>query len=74
MEKRFQSLSLFEFQQRFPDDETCMEYLAAIKWPDGFIWRNVGIPNTAKENSNKPDNVPYAAIRPPPQVGRSSIR
>ncbi len=42
MEKRFQSLSLFEFQQRFPDDETCMEYLAAIKWPDGFICEKCG--------------------------------
>lgn len=36
MEKRFQSLSLFEFQERFPDDQACMEYLASIKWPGGF--------------------------------------
>jgi len=37
MEKRFQSLSLFEFQQRFPDDQACMDYLAELKWPKGFI-------------------------------------
>jgi ribosomal protein L37E len=42
MEKRFQSLSLFEFQQRFPDDQTCMEYLGEIKWPDGFICEKCG--------------------------------
>lgn len=37
MEKRFKSLSLFEFQQRFPDDQACMDYLAELKWPEGFI-------------------------------------
>jgi len=42
MEKRFQSLSLFEFQQRFPDDQSCMEYLAVLKWPDGFICEKCG--------------------------------
>ena len=35
--EKFQSLSLFEFQQRFPDDQSCMEYLVATKWSDGFI-------------------------------------
>ncbi len=37
MEKKIQSLSLVEFQQRFPDYQNCMEYLVATKWSDGFI-------------------------------------
>jgi len=37
MEKRYQSLSLFEFQKMFPDEQSCMEYLAKLKWPEGFI-------------------------------------
>jgi len=36
MEKRYQSLSLFEFQQTFNDEQSCMDYLAKLKWPDGF--------------------------------------
>lgn len=36
MEKRFKSLSLFEFQTRFPDDVKCKEYLANLKWGKGY--------------------------------------
>lgn len=32
MEKRFKSLSLFQFQAMFPDTDSCMAYLAEIKW------------------------------------------
>jgi hypothetical protein len=37
MEKRYQSLSLFEFQKKFPDNQSCMEHLANLKWPKGFV-------------------------------------
>lgn len=36
MEKRFKSLSLFEFQRQFPNDESCTKYLAELKWANGF--------------------------------------
>ena len=36
MEKRFKSLSLFEFQAQFPNEERCTEYLANLKWASGF--------------------------------------
>lgn len=43
MEKRFQSLSLFEFQTRFPDDDTCMSYLADLKWKkQGYACKKCG--------------------------------
>src|ERR1700758_3382116 len=29
--------SLFEFQQRFADEAACAQYLAATRWPDGFV-------------------------------------
>lgn len=28
--------SIVDFQERFPDDAACLEYLAASRWPDGF--------------------------------------
>ena len=29
--------SLTEFQQRFPDEAACVQYLFALRWPDGFV-------------------------------------
>jgi hypothetical protein len=37
MEKRFESLTIFDFQQQFPDDKSCMTYLSNAKWSSGFI-------------------------------------
>ncbi len=37
MEKRYESLTLLEFQQQFPDDQACYDHLAKLKWPDGFV-------------------------------------
>lgn len=42
MEKAFKSLSIFEFQDRFPDDRSCRQYLAEINWKDGFKCPNCG--------------------------------
>ena len=29
--------SLLEFQRRFPDAAACAAYLAAVRWPEGFV-------------------------------------
>lgn len=42
MEKRYESLTLFEFQQQFPDDQACYDHLAQLKWPNGFICEKCG--------------------------------
>jgi predicted RNA-binding Zn-ribbon protein involved in translation (DUF1610 family) len=34
--------SLLEFQQRFSDEAACAEYLAAARWPDGFVCPGCG--------------------------------
>lgn len=34
--------SLLDFQQRFPNDDACMEYLEKLRWPKGFICPNCG--------------------------------
>lgn len=34
--------SLTEFEQRFGDEDTCAEYLAAVRWPDGFACPGCG--------------------------------
>jgi hypothetical protein len=42
MEQKFKSLSLFEFQSRFPDDATCKAYLADLKWAFGYHCQKCG--------------------------------
>jgi len=42
MEKKYESLTLFEFQERFPDDESCMEYLSQLKWGKGYVCSRCG--------------------------------
>ena len=42
MEQRYNSLSLFEFQEKFPDDNSCMSYLSDEKWKDGFVCPSCG--------------------------------
>ena len=34
--------SLLEFQQRFGDVAACAQYLAAARWPDGFVCPGCG--------------------------------
>lgn len=42
MEAKFKSLSLFDFQKKFPDDDACFKYLVNLKWPNGFICPKCG--------------------------------
>jgi len=42
MEQQFQSLTIFDFQARFPDDRACMQYLAELKWGDGYLCPKCG--------------------------------
>lgn len=34
--------TIVEFQRRFPDDDACMEYLFASRWPEGFACPRCG--------------------------------
>jgi hypothetical protein len=34
--------SLIEFQQRFGDEAACAQYLAAARWPNGFVCSGCG--------------------------------
>lgn len=42
MENRFKSISLFEFQSQFPNNEKCTEYLAGLKWGNEFKCNKCG--------------------------------
>lgn len=42
MEQRFLSLSIFEFQERFPNEEACLNYLSELKFGDGFVCSKCG--------------------------------
>lgn len=35
-QKPYGSTSLLDFQKRFPDEESCRDYLVKMRWPDGF--------------------------------------
>jgi len=51
MEQRFKSLSLFEFQGRFPDEHSCVKYLADLKWSTGYSCKKCGHGHSCKGNS-----------------------
>jgi transposase-like protein len=51
MEKRYDSLSLFEFQQMFASDNQCLAYLAAEKWKDGYHCSDCGHTNYCQGNT-----------------------
>jgi len=36
MDQRFKSISLFDFQEKFPDTDSCLSHLAELKWGDGY--------------------------------------
>lgn len=42
MENRFKGISISEFQERFPDDDACYEYLMKLKWEEGFVCPHCG--------------------------------
>ena len=42
MDSRFESLTIFEFQDRFPDDNSCEEYLSVLKWGKGYVCSKCG--------------------------------
>lgn len=48
MEKKYESLTLFEFHRQFPDDQTCFDYLAKLKWPEGFVCEKCGHNHSCK--------------------------
>lgn len=39
---RQQSMSLLDFQTRFPDEDACREHLFRIRWPEGFVCPRCG--------------------------------
>ena len=45
MENRFKSLTILEFQERFPDENSCYEYLLELKWGKGFVCPSCGHSN-----------------------------
>lgn len=51
MEERFKSLSIFEFQARFPDESACMKYLTDLKWATGYSCSKCGHVHYCKGNS-----------------------
>jgi hypothetical protein len=51
MEQQFKSLSIFEFQERFPDEGSCDKYLADLKWFKGYRCGKCGHDHYCKGNS-----------------------
>ena len=48
MESKFKSLSIFEFQERFPDKESCYRFLEELKWGNGFKCMKCGYSKSCK--------------------------
>ena len=54
MEKRFDSLTIFEFGQRFPTEEACLQYLSEKKWADGFVCPVCGHKHFCSHSKKRP--------------------
>lgn len=51
MEVKFQSLSIFQFQKLFPDNDACYQYLIQLQWADGFECEKCGHDHYGKGKS-----------------------
>ena len=74
MEQRYKSLSLFEFQEMFPDDQSCMEHLAKLKWPEGFICEKCGHRKYCNGKLEQTPNVLHVEARQPLQAEQCFTR
>ncbi len=52
MKDFFNNLSEKTFEYCFPDEESCLKFLAEQKWKDGFICRKCGNDNYCKGKTN----------------------
>lgn len=52
MELKFESLTIFQFQNQFPDEQSCMDYLANLKWSNGFVCPQCGHTKCCKGNKS----------------------
>ncbi len=39
----FQGQNILEFTERFKDEESCLSYLANLKWQDGFVCKKCNL-------------------------------
>lgn len=42
MSKMFEGLSIYDFQQQFGDDKSCIDMLCEMKWSEGYSCRSCG--------------------------------
>lgn len=42
---------MMEFMDMFPDESSCLEYLSALRWPDGYVCQRCGSRNAWKMSS-----------------------
>ena len=74
MEKKYESLTLFEFQEKFPDNDSCQEYLSELKWPKGFKCERCGHDRYCGGSCSIHGNALNASIRLLPLVAPYSTR
>jgi hypothetical protein len=55
--------TLREFQAKFATEEACQEYLAACRWPDGFVCRDVGRGEAMNWRNSDVGSAPIAGIK-----------
>ena len=74
MEKKYESLTLFEFQKKFPDNDSCQNFLAEMKWPDGFKCERCQNTKFAEGNYSIPVNAQNVGTKLPQQVALFSTK
>ena len=58
----FKGQNIIEFNKQFKDDKACHEYIAEIKWAEGYKCRKCGYDKFTVRKRNLPEIATYAII------------
>jgi len=73
MENKFRSLTIFEFHERFPDEDSCYAYLSELKWETGFVSPIADTKTIATVSVNTTGSVPVVIASLHQRAGRCFI-
>ena len=74
METKYESLTLFEFQEKFPDNDSCQNFLVEMKWSEGFKCERCQNNKYCRGKFSIPVNAHNVSTKLPPQGAHFSTK